>query len=86
MFYLPQPIKSWRKGKGLYYISKPNAAPLAATDATSGKWFSMEREWAAFSNVLAEYAQVKVTLMPDVEICQKLNWYDHDRVNLTTPP
>jgi predicted amidohydrolase YtcJ len=61
---------------------------LAATDATSGKWFGMEREWAAYSSVLSQKmgGQVKVTLMPDVEVCQSLDWLDRDNVELPTAP
>lgn len=59
---------------------------LAATDATSGKWFGMDREWKAYSRVLEQGARVKVTLMPDVEVCQSRGWMDRDRVDLPDPP
>lgn len=59
---------------------------LAATDATSGKWFGMDREWAAYCRVLDRDPGVKVTLMPDVEVCLTRDWMDRDRVELPQPP
>jgi len=59
---------------------------LAATDATSGKWFGMEREWGAYSRVLSEGASVKVTLMPDVDVCRSHGWMDRNGVELPPAP
>ncbi len=59
---------------------------LAATDATSGKWFGMEREWEAYRRVLSGGAAVKVTLMPDVDVCRDHRWMDRDRVALPPAP
>lgn len=59
---------------------------LAATDATSGKWFGIQREWAAYSRVLAQASKVKVTLMPDVDVCRQMGWLDRDRVQLPDSP
>ena len=59
---------------------------LAATDATSGKWYGMDREWAAYSRVVEQGVGVKVTLMPDVEVCQERGWLDRNRVDLPAPP
>ncbi len=59
---------------------------LAATDATSGKWFGMEREWTAYCRVLEKGSPVKVTLMPDIEICERLGWMDRKDVNIPEPP
>ncbi|MBW1714191.1 MAG: amidohydrolase family protein [Deltaproteobacteria bacterium] len=59
---------------------------LAATDATSGKWFGLDREWAAYCRVLKQGAKVKVTLMPDVEVCQSRGWLDRRQVDLPRPP
>jgi predicted amidohydrolase YtcJ len=59
---------------------------LSATDATSGKWFGMEREWSAYSRVLSEKSPVKVTLMPDVEVCLHHGWMDRECVELPPAP
>lgn len=59
---------------------------LAVTDATSGKWFGMEREWKAYSRVIESGVPVKVTLMPDVEVCEQLGWMERSRVDLPPAP
>jgi predicted amidohydrolase YtcJ len=56
---------------------------LIATDATTGKWFGLEKEWSSFARAV-ESAGVKVTLMPDVDACRSLGWMQRGRVEL--PP
>jgi hypothetical protein len=58
---------------------------LAATDATSGKWFGLEREWRSFAKAV-ENVGVRVTLMPDVDACRSLGWMQRERVELPPAP
>jgi len=52
---------------------------LSASDATTGRYSGIEKEWRGFARALEEGAKVRMTLMPDYDQVEKSGWLSDRR-------